>query len=307
MSLRKEVALVTYLPKCFQPLALAAVLFALSPAAARADELDGLRARIESYQTAFNRHDARGVAEHWSDEGVYEHQEGVQARGRDQIYGVFKKMFADDPRMQLKLSITSLRAVTRDVAIEDGKAEVIPGNGPSIHSTYTAVNVKRNGQWYVDTVRETENAGPVSHQDKLADLAWMIGEWVSEGDGATLRSKCEWTKNRSFIARSFTLHVKDRFEISGTQVIGYDAATGKIKCWTFDSEGGVAEGNWVRNGNSWSCKMAASLPDGRKGSAVHVLTYVNDNTFKWRSVGREVAGEILPNVDEFSVVRVTGE
>jgi uncharacterized protein (TIGR02246 family) len=274
---------------------------------ARADELDGLRARIESYQAAFNRHDAKAVAEHWSDEGVYEQQEGVQARGRDQIYGVFRKMFADEPDVRLKLTVTGLRLVTREVAIEDGRAEVSFGKGPTIHSTYTAVNVRRNGQWYVDTVRETEQAGAgAARADKLDDLSWMIGEWVSEGGGATLRSKCEWTKNRAFIARSFTLQVKDRFEISGTQVIGFDASTGKIKCWTFDSDGGTAEGNWSREGNSWSCKMASLLPDGRKGSAVHVLTWVDNDTFRWRSVGREVAGEILPNVDEFTVVRVTG-
>jgi hypothetical protein len=33
------------------------------------------------------------------------------------------------------------------------------------------------------------------------------------------------------------------------------------------------------------------------------MTYVDDNTFTWQSVNREVAGELLPNVDEVVVVR----
>jgi hypothetical protein len=45
------------------------------------------------------------------------------------------------------------------------------------------------------------------------------------------------------------------------------------------------------------------LPDGRKSSAVNILTKVDDNTFTWQSIQRYVDGELLPNVDEVVVVR----
>ncbi|GAG16246.1 unnamed protein product, partial [marine sediment metagenome] len=34
-----------------------------------------------------------------------------------------------------------------------------------------------------------------------------------------------------------------------------------------------------------------------------IMTYVDDNTFTLQSVSRMVGGELLPNIDEFTVVR----
>jgi hypothetical protein len=47
------------------------------------------------------------------------------------------------------------------------------------------------------------------------------------------------------------------------------------------------------------------LPDGRKASATNIYTIVDDNTFTWKSVSREVDGEFLPNVEEFKMLRKT--
>jgi uncharacterized protein (TIGR02246 family) len=273
---------------------------------ARADELDAIRARAQSYQDAYNRHDAQAVADHWSDEAVYVRESGERVKGRTGIRRVFEQLFAEDPEVQLRVTITDLRLLTPDVAIEDGKAEMSSEGEPPVESTYTAVNVKRNGTWYVDSVRETDLPPPVTHFDRLKELSWMIGEWSSQDGDAKVKAKCEWAKNKNFITRQFSISANG-LEISGTQVIGYDASIGKIKSWMFDSDGGVAEAVWTRNGKSWSVNTSATLPDGGKGAAVHVITYVNDNEFTWHTVSREVDGEILPNIEEVRIVRVTGQ
>ncbi len=46
------------------------------------------------------------------------------------------------------------------------------------------------------------------------------------------------------------------------------------------------------------------LPDGRRGAHVRILTYIDDNTLTLQTVTREVDSEILPNINEFTVVRV---
>jgi hypothetical protein len=45
------------------------------------------------------------------------------------------------------------------------------------------------------------------------------------------------------------------------------------------------------------------LPDGRKSSAVNIITRIDDDQCTWQSIHREVAGDLLPNVDEVLVVR----
>ena len=50
-------------------------------------------------------------------------------------------------------------------------------------------------------------------------------------------------------------------------------------------------------------QQAGYAPDGRKTSAVNIMTRVDDNSFTWRSTQRAVGGDILPDVDEVLIVR----
>jgi hypothetical protein len=47
-----------------------------------------------------------------------------------------------------------------------------------------------------------------------------------------------------------------------------------------------------------------TLPDGGTATSINILTYVDDDTLTWETTGREVDGEILPNVDPVTVKRV---
>ena len=270
-------------------------------------DLAAIRARVESYQAAYNRHDAAAVAEHWSEDAVYVRETGERVRGRAAIQQVFEDLFAADNQAQLDVTITDLRLISPDVAVEDGKAE-ITGEGPALESTYTAVNVKKNGVWYVDTVRETDLPAPPSHYEKLKELSWMIGEWASQEGPATVKAKCDWAKNKNFITRSFSIEVKGQLEISGTQIIGYDGSTGQIKSWMFDSDGGVAEGVWTRKGNSWSVKMSAVTPEGGQGlgRARDDLRERRGSSLGTRSIANSMA-RFFPTSTKCASCRVTGK
>jgi hypothetical protein len=49
------------------------------------------------------------------------------------------------------------------------------------------------------------------------------------------------------------------------------------------------------------------MPDGSTSSAVNIITRVDDDSFTWQSVQREVNDDILPNLDEVLVVRKPSE
>ncbi len=292
-------------------LMLTAVLIACSMAPAigvraegQAAEEAAIRKAIESYVAAFNRGDAMALAALWSPEAVYTSPlSGVQVVGRAEIEQQFAAMFADAKGAKLEATTEAIQFVSPNVAVEQGTAKLIlPDQAPE-ESEYTAVYVKRDGQWLLDRVTEEELRVVPSHYEHLKDLEWMIGRWVDADDLAAVVTECNWTKNNNFITRSFTVQVRDRIDMAGIQIIGWDPSTKQIRSWVFDSDGGFGQGIWSKKGQSWHIQTTGTLPDGTKSSSVNIITYVDDDTFTLQSVNRVAGGELLPNVDEVVVVR----
>lgn len=269
------------------------------------DEAAAIRKRVESYVAAYNQHDAAAVAGHWSEDAVYVSPDtGKRIHGRAAIESMFKSLFDDDSTAKLSVTVDTIRLITPEVAIEDGTAELVSSDGEPEKSTYTAVNVKNDGVWYVDSVRETDTPPPPAPEpSQLDQLAWLVGDWLDQDDEASIRTRWEWTKNKHFLTSTFSVNVEDRIELEGTQVIGWDPVAGQLRSWVFDSEGGFGEGVWRRAGNQWTVETKSTLHDGSQGSAVNVYTFVDENTFNWKSVDREMDGEAQPDIDEVAVHR----
>jgi len=137
----------------------------------------------------------------------------------------------------------------------------------------------------------------------LDELAWMVGQWVDEGENSKITTTCSWTHGGHYLTRSFRVTVEGELNLEGTQMLGWDPIAGQIRSWTFDSEGGFGEGHWIKDGNRWLVKASFVLASGERASALNVITYVDPDTLRWQSIDREVAGELLPSIPEVTVVR----
>jgi uncharacterized protein (TIGR02246 family) len=281
------------------PLIFAARLYA-------ADDEAAIRANADKYVESYNRRDSRTMAAMWSPDAVYmDPTTGERIVGRDAIAKHFDDMLAGSEDAKLVVTIDSIDFVSPNVAIEKGTALVTYSDFPPEETTYSAVHVKRDGKWLLDRVSEEEvPAAPPSHHEELKELEWLVGSWVDADDQATIRTEIEWTKNRNFLRRSFAVVIRDQINMSGMQIIGWDPAEKKIRSWVFDSEGGFSEATWTHKGDQWFIQNNGTLTDGRKATSLNILTYVDNDSFKWESVNREVDGELLPSVDEVTVVRV---
>jgi uncharacterized protein (TIGR02246 family) len=283
------------------------VLLAAGAAGALADEMDeanAIRQRIESYVAAYNQQDAGAVADLWSEDAVYvSHETGERIQGRAAIAAMFQSLFQSGDASQLSVTVEAIRLITPDVAIEDGTAEIVSAEGEAQNSTYTAVHVKKDGVWFLDSVRETATPAEPETPSQLDDLAWLIGEWLDQDENATVRSQWQWANNKSFLTSSFSVSIEGSLELEGTQIIGWDAANGHIRSWVFDSEGGFGEGVWRRAGNQWTVETTSTMNDGSQGSATNVYTVVDDNTFTFKSVDRQVNGEPQEDIEEVAVHR----
>jgi uncharacterized protein (TIGR02246 family) len=290
-------------------------LAGLSPSNCRADQAEdeaAIRANAQTYVEAYNKRDAKAVAAMWSPEAVYmDPSTGDAAIGHEEIEKVFTDILANLGEAKLEVEVGSVEFVSPNVAIENGTARIVEPNAEPVETNYTAVNVKREGKWLIDRISEEEPPAPPepppSHYEQLKELEWMIGSWIDEDEEAAIQTDCEWTKNQNFLNRSFAVVVGDQVDLAGMQIIGWDPAAKQIRSWIFDSDGGFAEGKWTRKGDRWLIQQNGTLPDGGRSSAVNIITRVDDDSFTWQSIHREVNGDLLPNVDEVLVVRKPAE
>ena len=267
-----------------------------------ADE-NAIRKGIELYVDAYNRADSHAMASYWGSDGRYVSPSGdEEVRGPEKIQEALAAFFARNKGIRLKATVSKVEILSPDRAFARGTAVYeIPGESPE-ETGYLATVHKENGKWKLVSVEE-ETAGPEAEQTHLKDLAWLIGDWVDKDEHASVDTSFQWAKNYSFISGSFTVTVKGQADLQGTQVIGWDPIEKKFRSWIFDSSGSFGQGTWSHEGNRWVIKMHSVLKTGEKASSINIYTPVDSNTFTWQSVGREVGGAPLPNIDEVTVVR----
>ncbi len=283
--------------------AVASRTFAKQPGEPSGDEA-AIRKADEAYTQAFNKHDAKALAEAWSPDAVYLNRTtGDEVTGRAAIAEEFTAVFKDQPEVKLELSVQSIRFVSPNVAVEEGIAKTLVPKAEPEEEEYNAVFVRRDGQWLLDRVTEKAKKAAPTASEQLKPLEWMIGHWVDKDDKVDVQTDCKWTKNRSYITRSFTVAVEGDMNMSGMQVIGWDPAAKTIRSWTFDSDGGFTEGTWTFQKGRWFIRNKGVLADGRKASMVNVIKPVDQNSFTWQTVERTVGGELLPNIDAVLIVR----
>jgi uncharacterized protein (TIGR02246 family) len=265
-----------------------------------------VRQAMEKYQDAFNQGVAERVASFWAESGEYLTASGERLEGRDAIRAAYAALFAEGKGFRLEATTSRFSFVAPNVAVEEGVARLTCASQPPAEAMYEAVHVKQDGRWRLWRVREAHLPKAASRYEQLRELRWLVGEWSSRGQDAIVSTECEWTKNRNFLTRSFSVAVNGRTEIEGTQFIGWDASAGQIRSWVFDSEGGTEEAVWRPDEGRWIVDLTAVLPDGRKGSAQRILTPIDRNTFTWQSVNRQVAGQLLPSIAPVTIVRSSG-
>jgi len=255
---------------------------------------------VQSYVEAFNRGDAEAVASFWSDDAEYVAPSGDRFKGRNEIETAFKSFFAENKGVQLQATPSSIRFPYPDRATETGAAIISrPGQAPE-ETRYVASYVKKGGAWQLVNVDEEESSLPYQH---LKELKWLIGEWIDRDENTSLVTIYQWSRNESFITGSFTIYIQGKIDLQGTQIIGWDPVGKTIRSWVFDSQGGFGQGTWSRKGNQWIVNTSSVLSTGEKASAINIYTHVDDNMFTFQSVGREIGGELMPDIDPVTVVR----
>ncbi len=271
---------------------------AQSPSHGAADD-QVIRQSAEEYGAAFSRGDIDAVMKYWMDDADYVNHDGKSYRGKQAIAQLFREASQGLQGQSLTLKIDSLRFLKPDVAIEDGVAEITTPQGEHRGGRYTTVWIKEGDTWRIGSARDLpadQSAGNAEAADSpLKPLAWLVGSWVSDDDGPKVELTAQWTLDERYLVQNYKVQGQDQDAAEVTQWIGLDPLTSQIRSWTFDARGGYGEGWWTRDGNTWSADVVGVLSDGREGTAQNTVQFVDDEHMIWRSRGRNLEGQPMPD------------
>ena len=271
-----------------------------APADDRSGDRAAVRAAMASFVKAFESRDAKSLAAHWTAGGEYQPLDGARVRGREALEKGFTAFFARNPGSRAEIHHESVRFLSGDTAVDEGSVAVRPGPlEPTTRARYSALLVREGGRWWLAQLSESPG-----DRESIEDLGWLVGDWKSKGqEGAEIQTSYAWHPNKKFLLVRFATKEKS-LTLSGSQVIGVDPATGEIRSWIFEADGGVGQADWRRDGDHWLVDASGTLTDGRTLTATNILRRVNEDTFTWQSVDRHLDDETLPDLAPVKVARV---
>jgi uncharacterized protein (TIGR02246 family) len=256
-----------------------------------------------AFVQAFNAGNLQAIAASFTEDAETIDEDGMRRQGRAAIADAFAENFAASPGSKMEIRAESLRFITPDVAQEEGQCTIMPAvGGPPEVNRYCVILVNKDGKWLQNSIRELPAKDTSAHH-RLQELAWLVGDWVDESPDGVIFTTCNWSEDKNFLLRNYTIRVKGKAAMAGTQRVGWDPVTSQFKSWVFDSQGGYSEGLWARDGKRWVVKMAGPLADGTISSETNVITPVNKDLVRWKSVDRTVGGVLIADSPEFALAR----
>jgi uncharacterized protein (TIGR02246 family) len=273
--------------------------YALAGAApeSQANDEQAIRKTAEAFVKAYNAADAKAIAAEFIPDGEYIDEYKNVFKGRDAIENEFAAFFESSPGNKITATVESVRFIGSNMAIEEGFTTLdSPGDEPAVDSRYVVVHLKQDGQWRVAVARDLEAEVSTPHE-RLRQLEWLIGDWVDESEDATVRTSTRWSEDGNFILSDFHVEVAGRRTLDGTQRLGWDPLTKRIRSWIFDSSGGYGDGIWNRVDDKWLVRLNGVRQDGTVGSATNSYVQLDGKTIRWSSTQRIVGGEAESDFD----------
>jgi uncharacterized protein (TIGR02246 family) len=240
------------------------------PAAA---ELAALETSAKSFVEAFNKGDAAAIAALFVPNGEMVLASGELIAGRAAIEAHYADVFAADQATKAALEAGAVRFITPSVAIEDGTVHLTAASGAVSSADYVAVQVKQaDGSWQLASVRD-EAGDRAPANEKMLELAWLVGGWIAEVKGTDTRITFVWSDAGPFIDGKATTEEAGVGSTAATWRIGWDPRRKDFVSWGFDDGGGYNFSEWTTAADgSWLLHTRGVTADGENNRLTQVIT-----------------------------------
>jgi uncharacterized protein (TIGR02246 family) len=264
-----------------------------------------IKERLGGFLKAYNGRNAANLSDFFTDDATLIDVDGEVVRGKQAIGAQFAAGFAQSSNYTLESMVESIRYITPDVVQIEGTSKLNAPNEAAIVNRFVTLVVKKENVWKMAEIRDLASPPEdVDPADRLMELEWMIGDWSDQKGNLKIHSSVKWGENKAYLTRTSTVNAGEENSYSSLMVLCFDAQSGQIRSWLFDSEGGRGEATWIRaSDDHWILRAVGSLSNGLPNSATQVMTIMGKDTVKTSSIDRIIGGEIAPDIDEIIMVR----
>jgi uncharacterized protein (TIGR02246 family) len=265
-----------------------------------------IRNLVKAVNDAYNRADAKGLADQFTEDATLFDPDGAEVRGREAIGRRYAEAFGEGPTCKISGAVEAVHFLSPDVASVAGRFQLEDEKGAALSSGhYSLIAVRKEDRWRLAELRDIATASDeaVNQGGPLRELEWLVGDWVDEGEDGKIASTVRWDEGRKFLVRKYSVQIAGEPSRSGTQWIGWDPQARQIRSWVFDSDGDFGEGRWTRSDHAWIVKASGVTGDGLTTSSTEILEPINKDSLKLASTDRIIGTERLPDIEEGVMVR----
>jgi uncharacterized protein (TIGR02246 family) len=296
------VAMVTLGIQAQSPVPAAAPTANLQPVAAPPADADrvAILKSATDFADAFNKGDAKAIAEMWTENGESRVVNGPTNVGRAAIEKAYVELFKKAEGVKIEILVKSVRFPAKDMAVEEGLIRQTggPKTMPTT-ATYVAVHSREAGQWKIALSSEGGHG-----VDRLEDLDWLLGSWTTKVKTDDVTFSFVKDPKKPFITGTFTRKSEGKDPISGSIRIAFDPELGQIRSWGFGDDGSHSQSIWVNDGKSWLLDMRGVLGDGTSTSETVILQKVAADAITWRVTDRILGDERMPDTKPMRLTRL---
>lgn len=253
-----------------------------------------IRKTLVDFVSAFNANDAKAVAVTLSPKVEYIDEESNRVEGSAKVEELLGGFFKENKGSQLEVTPSGIRLLGTGVALEDAESVVTVADKQSQSARrISLVYVKEGDSWKIASYREyPQEITPPEPAERLAELGFLLGEWVDESPDSTMKTKFTMAEDGSHILREFSVSQEGQETLKGTQRIAVDPLTGNIKGWAFDNAGGHGVSTWTPNGDSWVVRGNGVTPEGEEASATFIIRQTAPDRVEFKCVNKMVGNAV---------------
>jgi len=273
-----------------------ALAFAVVPGIAQEGREQALEKLLRAYEKAYLDRDATALAACFLEDAEFLSAKGTSLLGRAEIRDRAAEFFKSAPDGKITAEVARRRFTSPVSAIEDGIVTVYSKDGGVISRTaYTAFVAKEGDRWLYASLRDYAPPEPlVTSRERLQALAWLVGEWTQPGESG-LRWSCRFSDEGPWLLQRFELVEDGEVVERSVQHIGWDPLLGRIRSWTFDSEGGHGGSLWTETADGWILRAQGVSEHGVVGTGTFQLTRIGKDSFEWAARDQVLGGQHLPD------------
>lgn len=253
----------------------------------------------KAFTDAFNKGDAQAIGALWTEKGELRDASGLTLLGRQAIEKAYAEFFKANPGVKTEVLVKSIRFPAKDLAVEEGLLRTPRGDKNLTGTTsYVVVHAREGGQWKMAL---SSDGG--SGEDRLEDLDWLAGEWTGKVKDVTVKLSFVHDPLKPVITGTFSRTESGKESATSSIRIAADPETGRIRSWTFETDGGHSQALWSCDGKSWILDARGVLANGTPTAERIILQRSGTDAVVLRSVDRLLGDDKLPDTPPLRLTR----